>query len=587
MDNKKIGKFIMKLRKEKGLTKKELAEYLEINDSIVEKWEKGVELPDVTLLTPLSKLLNVDVKELLNGEYSQTKDNHVTKESQGEMGIQKNNKNYKKIRNGIIICLLFIVLILILFLLVNNYRKYHPDVIIEGDNAYKLVNYNISEKGLDGLSDIIKKSNNMTDKYNISYFETEVNDQGIIKTFTLSLIVFDGDNYIGDANYVYRDNILSYKSPKDSNLPLVEIYSINNNVDYISEQIKKIPLTEQIKSSGLTHYFLRYQPDTSIEKGAPIFDATDSRVPVLTKDEYNDYKGGISDGSDYVVIRLYDGTSITSDEQYLYVFNKIDNSTLVNPNYMMKTDYYINNGTLKFTRDYGSSWITTDITKEELDETLTYYNETALKPNSWFLSVNESLPIAYFYGEEPILKISNDNGLTWNEVELTNSKEMGRPITNRVVGFSSKTDGYVALGTDWSMGSGEMKKIYFTKDAGKTWNESEPPFNNSNKTLIDMCMYDNNDGVILLNNSNDDNFPLIYATKDGGKNWQKVQFDFDSQDNITYLVDIDSITKEDDQFIIQLGQSKYGTLKAIFKTNDLYSKWKFVKITNENIHTVG
>ena len=131
MDNKKIGKFIMKLRKEKGLTKKELAEYLEINDSIVEKWEKGVELPDVTLLTPLSKLLNVDVKELLNGEYSQTKDNHVTKESQGEMGIQKNNKNYKKIRNGIIICLLFIVLILILFLLVNNYRKYHPDVIIE------------------------------------------------------------------------------------------------------------------------------------------------------------------------------------------------------------------------------------------------------------------------------------------------------------------------------------------------------------------------------------------------------------------------------------------------------------------------
>lgn len=580
MDNKKIGKFIMKLRKEKGLTKKELADYLEINDSIVEKWEKGLELPDVTLLTPLSKILDVDVKELLNGEYSENKDDKVKNDP------LKNNGQRKKIRSRIIICLLFIVLILISFLLFNNYKKYHPNVIIDGNNNYKLVNYNISKKGLDCLTDIIKKSNNMTDKYNISYFETELNEKGMIKSFTLSLIVFEGDNYIGNASYVYENNILNYKSPKETNLPLVETYSANNNIDYISDLIKKIPLNEQIKNSNLTHYFLRYQPGTIIEKGTPIFDFTYGReVKALSRNDYINGNGGISNENDNIVIRLYDGTSITSDEQYLYIFDKIDNSTLSNPNYMMKTDYYINNGTLKFTRDYGTNWISTDITKEELEETLTYYNDLSLKPNSWFLSSDENLPIAYFYGEEPVLKISTDNGLTWKKVELTDSKKMGRPITNRVIGFSSKSDGYVALGTDWSMGSGETKKIYLTKDAGKTWNEVKPPLNNSNKTLIDMCMYDSNIGVILLNNPNDDRLPLIYATKDGGKNWKEVKLNY--KDEITYLVDIDSITKEDNQFIIQLGQSKYGTLKAIFKVNDLYDSWQFVKTTNENIHTVG
>lgn len=580
MDNKKIGKFIMKLRKEKGLTRKELAEYLKIKDNIVEKWENGIEIPDVTLLTTLSKILNVDVKELLNGEYSKIEDSKVKNVP------LENNEKRKKIQNGILIGLLFIVLILISFLLFNNYKKYHPNVIIDGNNNYKLVNYNISKKGLDCLTDIIKKSNNMTDKYNISYFETELNEKGMIKSFTLSLIVFEGDNYIGNASYVYENNILNYKSPKETNLPLVETYSTNNNIDYISDLIKKIPLNEQIKNSNLTHYFLRYQPGTIVEKGTPIFDFTsDKKVKALTKNDYINGKGGISNGNDNIVIRLYDGTSITSDEQYLYIFDKIDNSTLANPNYMMKTDYYINNGTLKFTRDYGTNWISTDITKEELEETLTYYNDLSLKPNSWFLSSDDNLPIAYFYGEEPVLKISTDNGLTWKNVELTDSKKMGRPITNRVIGFSSKTDGYVALGTDWSMGSGEMKKLYFTKDAGKTWNEVKPPLNNSNKTLIDMCMYDSNIGVILLNNPNDDRLPLIYATKDGGKNWKEVKLNY--KDEITYLVDIDSITKEDNQFIIQLGQSKYGTLKAIFKVNDLYDSWQFVKTTNENIHTVG
>ena len=47
MDQVKIGKFIAALRKEKGLTQKELADSLSISDKTVSKWERGGGLPEV------------------------------------------------------------------------------------------------------------------------------------------------------------------------------------------------------------------------------------------------------------------------------------------------------------------------------------------------------------------------------------------------------------------------------------------------------------------------------------------------------------------------------------------------------------
>lgn len=61
MDNEKIGAFIKELRKEQGLTQKELAEALSITDRAVSKWERGLNAPDIALLEPLAKLLGVSV----------------------------------------------------------------------------------------------------------------------------------------------------------------------------------------------------------------------------------------------------------------------------------------------------------------------------------------------------------------------------------------------------------------------------------------------------------------------------------------------------------------------------------------------
>ena len=42
IDKKKFGAFVAALRKEKGITQKELSEQLCISDKAVSKWEKGV-----------------------------------------------------------------------------------------------------------------------------------------------------------------------------------------------------------------------------------------------------------------------------------------------------------------------------------------------------------------------------------------------------------------------------------------------------------------------------------------------------------------------------------------------------------------
>lgn len=68
MDAKVTGCFIAQLRKELGLTQKELAEKLEVTDKAISRWETGKGLPDASLLKPLAEIFGVSVGELLSGK---------------------------------------------------------------------------------------------------------------------------------------------------------------------------------------------------------------------------------------------------------------------------------------------------------------------------------------------------------------------------------------------------------------------------------------------------------------------------------------------------------------------------------------
>lgn len=68
MDNIRFGSFVAQLRKERGLTQKELAQRLHVTDKAVSKWETGRGFPDLKLLEPLAQTLEVSLVELLQGE---------------------------------------------------------------------------------------------------------------------------------------------------------------------------------------------------------------------------------------------------------------------------------------------------------------------------------------------------------------------------------------------------------------------------------------------------------------------------------------------------------------------------------------
>ena len=74
MSPQETGTFIAKLRKEAGITQQELAEKLNVTAKAVSRWETGKGYPDVTFLPEISKIFNVSVNEILNGNYFPKKD---------------------------------------------------------------------------------------------------------------------------------------------------------------------------------------------------------------------------------------------------------------------------------------------------------------------------------------------------------------------------------------------------------------------------------------------------------------------------------------------------------------------------------
>ena len=68
MNQIRIGKFIAECRKEKNLTQMQLAEKLNITDKAISKWERGISMPDSSIMIELCDILGISVNELLIGE---------------------------------------------------------------------------------------------------------------------------------------------------------------------------------------------------------------------------------------------------------------------------------------------------------------------------------------------------------------------------------------------------------------------------------------------------------------------------------------------------------------------------------------
>ena len=120
-----FGSFLAQLRKEKGMTQKELAANLYVSDKAVSKWERGLSVPDISLLVPLAELLNVTVTELLEGHYTEEEQRFTREETEDlirkaltfsvEPVERRQERNRKNMQVYLVCCILALLILSVIF----------------------------------------------------------------------------------------------------------------------------------------------------------------------------------------------------------------------------------------------------------------------------------------------------------------------------------------------------------------------------------------------------------------------------------------------------------------------------------------
>ena len=170
MDQVKIGKLITKLRKDKNMTQEELAEKLSVSNRSVSRWETGKNMPDMSLLIPISEILGITVTELLSGEIKE--DVTLTAE---QAVVDTINYSQKKISNiSLKLKWMTIITVLVIFIIstvfIVQYIEEQSRISIFKSFTNETTKEEVIEKaGMpDNYSDINSSSKDSYFEYDIS-----------------------------------------------------------------------------------------------------------------------------------------------------------------------------------------------------------------------------------------------------------------------------------------------------------------------------------------------------------------------------------------------------------------------------------
>jgi transcriptional regulator with XRE-family HTH domain len=214
MDCKKIGEYIQLKRKQAGLTQVQLGDALGITSKAVSKWETGVAIPDISLFSELTKILNITVEELLQGE-----DN-------------KKNDDNKKINIKIILYIIIGLLIILSCSLVIYFKSNYSRV-----NVYRIESRN-KDFHVDGTLMIVDDKSYFSIS-NVEYVDNDVEKFKIIHNFRYEL--YYNGNLLYDSNKAYErnDKVEFSLSDKVANINLFfDDIVLKNDVDpYFSLRI--------------------------------------------------------------------------------------------------------------------------------------------------------------------------------------------------------------------------------------------------------------------------------------------------------------------------------------------------------------
>ena len=164
MNQEKIGKFILELRKEKNMTQQELANKIGVTDRAISKWENGRGMPDVSLMKPLCTELDITINELISGEkiikkeyQEKLEENILNTIDYSNKKVKKTNKIFKIVVGTIVIFMATLVSMFFVDVRRMNQNKpvifstwgyqYTPALNLHEDEIYLAIREHIVQKG--------------------------------------------------------------------------------------------------------------------------------------------------------------------------------------------------------------------------------------------------------------------------------------------------------------------------------------------------------------------------------------------------------------------------------------------------------
>lgn len=242
--NNRTGEIIEKYRREKGLTQEQFAKKLGVSNTAISKWEHGYNLPDIALLEPISKILDIDMMLLLTSE----------NESKEERSPKNKNKKITKFININAFILLFLSVITIICSLVSNHYKQKIDKLKSEQLQGYRFNSIDDEFAISGYI-IFNQENSLVVLENIGYqnksrsTDSKLYDYTIITMYNDNKIMFQNryslsPNSSESLNNILEGTVRNYKSKKP-----IQIKKINNpffeiKISGKSEKIEKQVILE-------------------------------------------------------------------------------------------------------------------------------------------------------------------------------------------------------------------------------------------------------------------------------------------------------------------------------------------------------
>ena len=221
MNNKKIGDFIRKRRKDKNLTQMELAERLNVSNRTISKWENGNCLPDYSIFNDLCNELDISINELFQGE-ELSKEDYQKKLEERFILIDKSKIKKKRIKRIIFV----IITLIIIYLLYKFFILYYFVIRLSNDYQKNIFpyNHNISE-----LKIINNKMDNTSINNDISIYIP--NKYELITDTKKSNFVKEGCSvYINNLNDKNFDAAIIICNNDFDNIINLDHYGINNSI---------------------------------------------------------------------------------------------------------------------------------------------------------------------------------------------------------------------------------------------------------------------------------------------------------------------------------------------------------------------